>query len=127
MASIAAADDDHGIQTIVKRILRGAGHDVTMCDDGAALVEEVKAERPDIVVTDNEMPVMTGLEVIQTLHSDPDTADIPVVLASGSVTEVQAAAVRHDGDQLVPKPFTAAELRRGVNAALKHTEAATPD
>jgi CheY-like chemotaxis protein len=118
MATIAAADDDLGIQTIVKRVLVRAGHDVTMCDDGAALVEEVRADHPDIVVTDNEMPVMTGLEVVKALYNDPDTADIPVVLASGSVSASQSAEVLNDGDQLVSKPFTSAQLQHGVDAAL---------
>src|SRR4051794_11737145 len=113
MATVAAADDDRDIQTVVTRVLGRAGHDVTMCDDGAALVEEVRAQHPDVVVTDNQMPVMTGLEVLQTLHDDPDTADIPVVLATGSVTAADAARLLHDGDQLVPKPFTATQLADG--------------
>jgi CheY-like chemotaxis protein len=121
MANIAAADDDLGIQAVVKRVLGRAGHEVTMCDDGAALVEEVRAEHPDVVVTDNEMPVMTGLEALEALHNDPDTADIPVVLASGSVSQAEADGVLNDGDQLVPKPFTAAQLQEGVDAALEHT------
>jgi CheY-like chemotaxis protein len=118
MAIIAAADDDAAVQTIVKRVLVRAGHDVSTYSDGAALVEEVRAHHPDVVVTDNEMPVMTGLEVVQALHDDPDTADIPVVLASGSVSVATAAEVLHDGDQLVPKPFTPTQLQDGVEAAL---------
>jgi CheY-like chemotaxis protein len=118
MATIAAADDDLDIQTVVKRVLGRAGHEVTMCGDGAALVEEVRAEHPDVVVTDNEMPLMTGLEVLETLHNDPDTADIPVVLASGSVSASNVAGLLNDGDQVVPKPFTAAQLQAGVDAAL---------
>jgi CheY-like chemotaxis protein len=121
MATIAAADDDLGIQKIVKRVLGRAGHDVTMCDDGAALVEEVRASHPDVVVTDNQMPVMTGLEVLEALHDDPETADIPVVIASGSVSASDAVDVLHAGDQLVPKPFTPAELQHGVEAALRST------
>jgi CheY-like chemotaxis protein len=73
------------------------------------------------VVTDNEMPVMTGLEVVQALHDDPDTADIPVVLASGSMSADTAADVLHDSDQLVPKPFTSTQLQDGVDAALAAT------
>jgi FixJ family two-component response regulator len=45
-------------------------------------------------------------------------ADIPVVLASGSVSVATAAEVLHDGDQLVPKPFTPTQLQDGVEAAL---------
>jgi len=118
MAIIAAADDDVDVQAIVKRVLGRAGHEVSTFDDGAALVEEVHSRHPDVVVTDNEMPVMTGLEVVRALHDHPDTADIPVVVASGSVSAATAAEVLDDGDQLVPKPFTPAELRDGVDAAL---------
>jgi CheY-like chemotaxis protein len=125
MAIIAAADDDLNIRTIVRRVLGRAGHKVSTCDDGAALVEEVRSHHPDVVVTDNEMPVMTGLEVVRALHDDPDTADIPVVIASGSVSAAMAAEVLHDGDQLVPKPFTPTQLRDGVDAALDSTQAAS--
>ncbi|MCU7730061.1 response regulator [Actinoplanes sp. KI2] len=124
MAKIAAADDDVEIQELVKRVLARAGHDVSTHDDGAALVEEACAHHPDAVVTDNEMPVMTGLEATKALHDDPDTADIPVVLASGSLPAAAAAEVLRDGDQVVPKPFTSAELTAGVDAALDSTQAA---
>jgi CheY-like chemotaxis protein len=121
MATIAAADDDPSVQTVVKRVLGRAGHKVTMSDDGAALVEKVRAEHPDVVVTDNEMPVMTGLEALDALHNDPDTEDIPVVLATGSVSQSEAAGVLTGRDRLVPKPFTAAQLQDGVDAALAST------
>jgi CheY-like chemotaxis protein len=124
MAIIATADDDIDIRTVVKRVLGRAGHEVSTCDDGAALVEEVRSHRPDVVVTDNEMPVMTGLEVVRALHAEPDTADIPIVVASGSVSAATAAELLHDGDQLVPKPFTPAQLRDGVDAALDSLQAA---
>ena len=119
MATIAAADDELAVRTIVKRILGRAGHEVTTHEDGAALVEEVRAHHPDVVITDNEMPVMNGIQVVQALHDDPATADIPVVLASGSVSAATAAEVLHDSDQLVPKPFTPAQLQAGVEAALE--------
>jgi CheY-like chemotaxis protein len=118
MAIIATADDDADVRTIVKRVLVRAGHDVSTSDDGAALVEEVRSHHTDVVVTDNEMPGMTGLEAVRILHDDPDTADIPVVIASGSVSAATAAKVLNDGDQLVSKPFTSAQLRDGVDAAL---------
>jgi CheY-like chemotaxis protein len=123
MATIAAADDDANVRTIVQRVLGQAGHEVSTCDDGAELVNEVRTHHPDVVVTDNEMPVMTGLEAVRTLHEDPATADIPAVLASGSVSEAVAAEFLQDGDQIVPKPFTPAQLRDGVDAALDSTQA----
>ena len=103
---------------VVQRVLRRAGHEVSACNDGAALIEQVRAQHPDVVVTDNDMPVTTGMQVIRALHADPDTTNIPVVLVSGSITDTDAAEVRAGGDQMVHKPFTAAQLTQGVEAAL---------
>ena len=61
MGHIVAADDDPNMRAVVERTLTRAGHTVDMCEDGRQLVAEVKATHPDAVVTDNEMPVMTGL------------------------------------------------------------------
>jgi CheY-like chemotaxis protein len=110
---------------MVKRILSRAGHDVSMFDDGAALLVEAHMHHPDLVITDNEMPAMTGLQVMEELHNSADTADIPVILASGSVSESDAVDVLHTGDQVVGKPFTAAQLRNGVDAALALRPAAS--
>ena len=121
MAKIVAADDNDAIQEVVARVLNRAGHDVTMCKDGSELVDEVRSQHPEVVVTDNQMPVMTGLQARKTLLEDPETADIPVVLASANVTESNTQRVLVDGDQQVAKPFTATELNDGVDAALKHT------
>ena len=120
MAEIVAADDDPDIRHVVDIVLSRAGHDVTLCHDGVELVETVRESHPDVVVTDNQMPGMTGLEARQALRESPDTADIPVVLATGSVTPTEAATVLGDGDQLVAKPFQPAELKSAVNAALRY-------
>jgi CheY-like chemotaxis protein len=120
VAKIVAADDNDAIQDVVTRVLHRAGHDVTMCQDGGELVDEVRHRHPEVVVTDNQMPVMTGLQARETLLEDPDTADIPVVLASANLTEADTRHVLVDGDQQVPKPFTAGELNHGVDAALQH-------
>ena len=121
MAKIVAADDNDAIQDVVTRVLNRAGHDVTMCHDGRELVHKVRSQHPEIVVTDNQMPVMTGLQARGTLLEDPETADIPVVLASANVTKSDTQHVLVDGDQQVPKPFTATQLNDGVDAALRHT------
>ncbi|GLY98322.1 hypothetical protein Acsp02_55760 [Actinoplanes sp. NBRC 103695] len=121
MAKIVAADDNDAIQDVVTRVLNRAGHEVIMCHDGGELVDEVRSQHPEIVVTDNQMPVMTGLQARETLLEDPETADIPVVLASANATDSDTRQVLVDGDQQVPKPFTATQLNDGVDAALKHT------
>ena len=125
MADIVAADDDPDVRHVVTRVLTRAGHDVTMCQDGAELLNEVRSSHPDVVVTDNEMPHLSGLEARQALRESPDTAEIPVVLATGSVTPQQAMAVLVDGDQLLLKPFRSADLQGAVDTALQYASTHT--
>ncbi|AEV84274.1 putative transcriptional regulator ycf27 [Actinoplanes sp. SE50] len=120
MSHIVAADDDAGIRRVVERVLTRAGHTVDLCSNGQELVTEVRAQHPDAVVTDNEMPGMTGLQARAELLTTPDTEDIPVVMASGSVTPEQAAATLREGDRVVHKPFQPAELRDAVREVLIH-------
>jgi CheY-like chemotaxis protein len=120
MSHIVAADDDPALRTVVERVLTRAGHTVDLCSDGRELVTEVRAQHPDAVVTDNEMPEMTGLQARAELLATPETADIPVVMATGSVTPEEAARILRDGDQLVRKPFRPSQLRDAVQVALTH-------
>jgi CheY-like chemotaxis protein len=118
MSRIVAADDDPDVRAVVERVLTRAGHEVDMCSDGRELVTEVKATHPDAVVTDNEMPQMTGLQARAELLATPETADIPVVMATGSVSSEEAGRVLRDGDQLLRKPFQPAQLREAVQVVL---------
>lgn len=120
MSHIVAADDDPAIRGIVERVLTREGHSVELCRNGQELVDEVQSSHPDAVVTDNEMPVMTGLEARAELLASPATADIPVVMATGSVTLEEAAQALSQGDQFVRKPFKASQLRDAVRDALAY-------
>jgi CheY-like chemotaxis protein len=122
MSHIVAADDDPAIRGIVERVLTRDGHTVELCSNGRELVAEVQSSHPDAVVTDNEMPILTGLEARAELRASPATADIPVVMATGSVTAEQAAQVLSQGDRLVRKPFKPSQLRDAVRDALTHRQ-----
>jgi CheY-like chemotaxis protein len=120
VSHIVAADDDPSVRRVVERVLTRAGHTVDLCSDGVELVTEVRTQLPDAVVTDNEMPGMTGLQARAELLATPDTEHIPVVMATGSVTSEQAAQTLRDGDRIVRKPFQPSELRDAVQDALVH-------
>jgi CheY-like chemotaxis protein len=124
MASIVVAEDDPGIRHLAVLALRRAEHAVTACADGGELLAAVRAAPPDLIVTDHQMPVMTGLQVLAVLRQDPATAAIPVVVASGSVPPEEARQHLGDGDQLLPKPYTTVELRNAVDTALRYATTA---
>ncbi|MET7419063.1 response regulator [Dactylosporangium sp. NPDC005555] len=121
MATVVVADDDADITDVVAMVLRRAGHSVVTCADGEELLAAVRAHRPDVIVTDHQMPALTGLEARGRLLRDPATAGIPVIVASGSVSGAEAAAVLVPGDRLLGKPYSGAQLRDAVaEAALHH-------
>ncbi|MGX6605220.1 response regulator [Micromonosporaceae bacterium Da 78-11] len=120
VSHVVAADDDPSVRRLVERVLTRAGHTVDPCSDGHELVTEVRAQHPDAVVTDNEMPGMTGLQARTELLAAPDTEDIPVVMATGSVTSEQAAGTLRDGDRIDRKPCRPSELRDAVQDVLLH-------
>ena len=73
-------DDEIHIVQVVAIKLRNNGFDVRTAENGAVALKCVKAEKPDVIVTDFQMPVMSGLELIENLRSEPETSDIPVIM-----------------------------------------------
>ena len=104
MARILIVDDEPDIRFMMRLIFERAGYGVLEARHGANGLESVKAERPDLVITDVMMPTMDGLEFITRLRSDPETAAIPILAVSGN-SELAIAA-----DAVLRKPFLAIEL-----------------
>src|SRR5437588_1709744 len=69
------------------RLLRMHGFEVMEANDGREALECVGAFRPQLVVTDLMMPVMDGVELIERLRANPETADVPVVAITADGTE----------------------------------------
>src|ERR1017187_7344036 len=113
MARILVVDDEPDQRFLLRRILQRAGHEVSEANDGAAALRAVRESAPDLVVTDVMMPVMNGVELIRCLQSDPATAHIPILAASGD-TDLAGAA-----DAIVPKPYDMHHLLTVVETLLK--------
>ena len=115
--TVLVIDDDPVIVKLLRVNFELEGFDVISAGDGREGVEMARAERPDVVVSDIMMPVMNGLELVSTLKSDPDTADLPVLLLSA---KAQMADVQRGfelgADDYVTKPFDPIELIDKVTA-----------
>ena len=79
MATILIVDDLAANREVLVRLLRYQGHRLVEAADGAEGLAAVRAERPDLVITDVLMPVMDGYELVRKLRLDPVTARIPVL------------------------------------------------
>lgn len=114
-------DDEIHIVQVVAIKLRNNGFDVRTAENGSVALECVKAEKPDIIITDFQMPVMSGLELIENLRSDPETAGIPVIMltARGFAIESETKE-RLKIAECLSKPFSPREVLQCIEETL-HT------
>src|SRR3712207_5406446 len=110
MALIVVADDDDDVRTVTERMLRRAGHAVIPVCDGAEALLAVREHRPQLVVSDIDMPRMSGVGLGQALRADPATPQLAVLLVSGSVAPGDTRPADAQATAFLRKPFTREEL-----------------
>ncbi|MGQ0627622.1 MAG: response regulator transcription factor [Phycisphaerales bacterium] len=117
--TLVVADDENHIRAIVVAKIRSAGHTVHEARDGEEALELVRAHRPDMVVTDLQMPRMSGLEMCLHLRADAQTANIPVLMltARGHILDPNTLGQTNIRETMA-KPFGARDLLRRVEAIL---------
>jgi DNA-binding response OmpR family regulator len=120
---ILVVEDDISIRQLISTALRDSGYRVDVAEDGAAGWEALQARCYDLLITDNTMPKVSGVELVKMLRSARMT--LPVVMASGTPP---AEALNGDSSlQLAAtllKPFTMDELLGTVEKVLCATEVA---
>jgi CheY-like chemotaxis protein len=79
---ILVVEDSLTQRTLLCDLLREDGYEVVEALNGHAGVQQALAHRPDLILTDVEMPVMDGIEMCKRLKENPATAEIPVVIMS---------------------------------------------
>jgi CheY-like chemotaxis protein len=82
-----------------------------MAADGEEALDLVLQERPDLLITDYQMPVMSGVELCQALHNDAATAGIPILMLTARGFDLSEAERDACGIlELMSKPFSPAEV-----------------
>lgn len=116
-ARVLIADDNADMRAYLSGLLRGAGYEVTAVSDGRQALESVRADLPDLVVSDVMMPGLDGLELVAALRADTRTAALPVLLLSARAgQESSIEGLSAGADDYLVKPFAAAELLARVRA-----------
>ncbi len=116
---ILLCEDDPDLREELADTLADGGHQVVTSMDGWDALHQMRVNRPDLVVLDLLMPVMTGWQFRAEQKRDPALADIPVVVISGSES---AAAVAVDADLYIRKPLTPDTLLRAIDDVLAARE-----
>ncbi|HEU5474237.1 MAG TPA: response regulator [Actinophytocola sp.] len=117
---ILVADDSRVMRQIVIRTLRQAGfgdHDIVEANDGTSAHETVASEKPDLVLSDWNMPGMTGIELLRALRAGGNTVPFGFITSESSE---EMATIASDGGALflITKPFTADIFREQLGSLL---------
>lgn len=116
---IIVADDEAYIRATLSTKLKQAGHDVSVATDGADALSQATQHPPDLVVTDFQMPGLSGYEMAVQLKEQPSTRDVPVIMitARGHILSPEELA-RTNIKHLLSKPFSSREVLTRVSELL---------
>jgi two-component system sensor histidine kinase/response regulator len=120
MVSVVAIDDNLSVLKAVEVILQTAGFEVRIAHDGSEGLEMIKADPPDVVICDIEMPKLNGHQVLRVLRQEQVTADLPVIFltAYSERTDVRTG-MELGADDYITKPFSAKDITGAVEAQIK--------
>jgi DNA-binding response OmpR family regulator len=124
---VLVADDEHHIRAIIAAKLRSAGMEVVEARDGEEALALARERTPAVVVTDLQMPGMSGLEFCLRMKAEAATSRVPAIMltARGHILE-DGVVGRTNIREVMSKPFGARELVRRVEAVLRERAAGTP-
>ena len=110
---IIIVDDFSTMRRIIKNILRQLGfNNVQEADDGATAWPKIQSEPFDLVITDWNMPKMSGLELLKNIRNDENLKDIPVLMVTAeALKENIIEAVKAGVSNYIIKPFTAETMQ----------------
>ena len=118
---ILVVDGNNDVRQLYTEVLARPGYQVDAAEDGAAGWEAIQANNYNLLITENEMPGLTGVELVRKLRSA--RMAMPVVMAAAKLPTLEL--VQNPPLQLaalLPKPFYLSELLQTVRAVLRATE-----
>ena len=118
-AKILIADDEPGIRRVICLLLEDEGYEVKAVENGQEAVDALLQFQPDLVLLDQQMPVMTGVEALEKIKSLHPNQIVIFVTAFGSVS-LAVDAVKKGAYDFIEKPFDNDNLVLTVNRAIEH-------
>ncbi|MBN2457026.1 MAG: response regulator [Sedimentisphaerales bacterium] len=116
---VLVVDDEIHIVHVVAVKLRNNDYEVISAENGLVAYELACQQKPDIIVTDYQMPVMTGLELVEKLRQNEPTKYIPVIMLTARGFAVEEEQRKQLGiSELLSKPFSPKELLRSIEDVL---------
>ncbi len=128
MTKILLVEDHEELWDFLSRRLKRRGFDVVLAHDGQQGVDKARAERPDVILLDMNLPVMDGWTVARTLRADPGMAKVPIIaLTAHAMAGDRAKTLEAGCDDYHPKPVDFSRLLTQIDTALLAKEDALDD
>lgn len=119
MARILVVEDSPDIRVLIRMLLESAGHEVLTASDGREGVETAGRERPDLVLMDLSLPVLSGWEAARQIKSQPDTADITVIAVTAHAMQGDRERAMAAGcDGFLSKPIDEETFEKDIEGWL---------
>ena len=120
---IWCVEDDSSIRDIEIYTLLSTGFEAKGFEDGKALWEALKTEKPDLILLDVMLPEMDGIEVLKRIKESPGLCDIPVIMATAKGSEYdKVKSLDMGADDYLVKPFGMMEMVSRIKAVLRRSK-----
>jgi two-component system cell cycle response regulator DivK len=115
---VLLVEDNDSARELYGYMLVSAGYKVTAVRNGLQAFAEIHVERPDLIVTDIAMPVLSGLDLILAVRSNDELADLPVIAITAFGKKLREQAMAVGATAAIDKPAELAKMREVIDAAL---------
>ena len=118
---ILVVDDFATMRKVIKNLLRQTGYqNVTEAEDGVVALKELRSQKIDFVISDWNMPNMTGIELLKAVRADSELSSLPFLMVTAeSLKENVLEAVKAGVSNYIVKPFTAEVLSEKIEKIIE--------
>ena len=114
-------DDEKSILEVIFIVLNDLGYEVEVSETADHIIHKTTEFQPDVIIMDNWIPVIGGVEATKLLKNHPDFKHIPVIYITAN-NDIATLAREALADDYVPKPFDLDDLEAKVLKWIGHTE-----
>lgn len=118
MAKILVVEDDAHISRVICLWLKRNGHEILTANDGRTALQMIRTDRPNLLLTDVNLPLMDGLELLQAVR-DEELMDTPAIILTSRCDQAEIATRAGSlGAVVHAKPFSPLHLMEAIEKAL---------
>ena len=118
---ILVVDDFTTMRKVIKNLLRQSGYqNVAEAEDGVAALKELRSQKIDFIISDWNMPNMTGIELLRAVRADSELSSLPfLMITAESLKDNVLEAVKAGVSNYIVKPFTAEVLSEKIEKIIE--------